>query len=74
MYNIPWEASLGTSNWTRIDSCGTDTVYLSFNYNHDDARTVTLTVKWEGEYANLSSLNAFIQRTLLKHNDLTLGT
>jgi hypothetical protein len=60
-HNIPWTASLGTASWARIDSCGTDTVYIFFDRNHMDARTVTLTVRGEGDYNSLISSTVITQ-------------
>ncbi|HAT62589.1 MAG TPA: hypothetical protein DCS83_08655 [Prevotella sp.] len=60
-HNIPWAASLGTENWARIDSCGVDTVYLAFDRNPTDARTVTLTVRGEGDYNSLISSTVITQ-------------
>jgi hypothetical protein len=60
-HNIPWTATLEDTNWAYIDSCGTDTVYLSFNRNHNDARTVTLTIQGKGDYNNISSSTKITQ-------------
>jgi len=54
-HNIPWTAILEETNWAHIDSCGIDSVYLSFNRNRSDARNVTLTIQGKGEYNNIFS-------------------
>jgi hypothetical protein len=60
-HNIPWTATLEDTNWAYIDSCGTDTAYLSFNHNHSDARAVTLTIQGKGDYNNISSSTKITQ-------------
>jgi hypothetical protein len=60
-HNITWSASLDITDWAHIDSCGTDTVYVSVGRNHSNARTVTLTVKGKDNYDSLTSSTAITQ-------------
>lgn len=61
-HNVEWTAQLSPDvTWARIDSCGTDTVYISMDKNDDDTRTVTLRCQGTGEYTSCLSTTDLTQ-------------
>jgi hypothetical protein len=60
-HNITWRASLNNSDWAHIDSCGTDTVYVSAKRNLNNTRTVILTIRGEDKYNDITSSTEITQ-------------
>lgn len=60
-HNIDFTATLNPSSWGKIDSVGSDTVYVSATKNSDEARKATLTLTGTGEYANVTSSTVLSQ-------------
>lgn len=60
-HNMSWTASLESVSWIRIDSTGVDSIYLSYDKNHDEVRNVTLTVKESASNNSLMSSTVITQ-------------
>ena len=65
-HNIEWTTLLKDEmnqqpTWIRIDSCGTDSIYLSLEKNTDDTRSAILTCTGVGEYASVTSSTIITQ-------------
>lgn len=54
-HNVDFTATLNPASWAKIDSVGSDTVYVSATKNTDEARKATLTLTGTGDYANVKS-------------------
>ena len=65
-HNIEWTTLLKDEmnqqpTWIKIDSCGTDSIYLSLEKNTDDTRSAILTCTGVGEYASVTSSTIITQ-------------
>lgn len=65
-HNIEWTTLLKDemnqqTDWIKIDSCGTDSIYLSLEKNTDDTRSAILTCTGVGEYASVMSSTIITQ-------------
>ena len=68
-HNIEWTTLLKDEmnqqpTWIKIDSCGTDSIYLSLEKNTDDTRSAILTCTGVGEYASVTSSTIITQAML----------
>lgn len=60
-HNVDFTATLNPASWAKIDSVGSDTVYVSATKNTDEARKATLTLTGTGDYANVKSKTTLSQ-------------
>lgn len=60
-HNVDFTAALSTASWVKIDSVGTDTVYVSATKNKEEVRKVTLTLTGTGDYAYVTSSTVLSQ-------------
>lgn len=72
-HNIPFEATLSTAAWARIDRQTNDSVFISYDKNRTGDRSVNLTVQGTGEQSHLVSTTIITQSApgLVMNEDFT---
>ncbi len=72
-HNIPFEATLSAAAWARIDRQTNDSVFISYDKNRTDDRSVNLTVQGTGEQSHLVSTTIITQSApgLVMNEDFT---